>query len=284
MTAGSSLSTGDAIVNPIQKAISDVKAAIPREILERTFMKPEQVAFGQRQSFNPTSLDFRIRTAVIEANVLPDCNLVGGTEVTIPLREVIPQWITDYNVLYRIPKHLTQNRSILRLIHMTFGDGGVVGSMNLAIQGRSPLMDAAQGTLQAHLPIPIISTANMEIVAENTVMVKDNITMPGNPYLRCVIEGDSELNHLQPTSYKAFSKLVVLAVKAYIFNNMAVMTDQAALSGGMALGRIREIIDGYSDAYELYEEYFENTWRKVAIFNDPEANKRHLKYITGGRW
>ncbi|MNP96418.1 hypothetical protein D3C85_90010 [compost metagenome] len=271
-------------MNPIQKAISDVKAAIPREILERTFMKPDNVALGQRQSFNPTSLDFRIRTLVIEGNVLPDCNLVGGTEVTIPLVEVLPQWISDYNVLYRIPKHLTQNRSILRLIHMTFGDGGVVGSMNLAIQGRSAMMDAAQGVLQAHLPIPIISTANMEIVGENVVLVKDNITMPGNPYLRCVIEGDSELNHLQPTSYRHFSKLVVLATKQYIFNNMAVSTDQAALVGGMALGRIREIIDGYSDAYEQYEEYFETVWRKVALFNDPEANKRHLKYITGGRW
>lgn len=284
MTAGSSLLTGDAIVNPIQKAIADVKAAIPREILERTFMKPDNVAYGQRQTFSPTSLDFRIRTAVIEANVLPDCNLVGGTEVTIPLVSIVPQWISDYNVLYRIPKSMTQNRSILRLIHMTFGDGGVVGSMNLAIQGRSALMDAAQGVLQAHLPIPIVSTANMEIVAENTVLVKDNVTMPGNPYLRCVIESDSELNHLQPTSYKAFSKLVVLATKAYIFNNMAVMTDQAALLGGMALGRIREIIDGYADAHEQYEEYFETVWRRVAIFNDPEANKRHLKYITGGRW
>lgn len=284
MTAGSSLLTGDAIVNPIQKAISDVKSSIPREILERTFMKVDNVAYGQRSTFNPLSLDHRIRTMVIDANVLPDCNLVGGTEVTIPLSSVMPQWITDYNVVYRVPKSLTQNRSILRLIHLTFGDGGVVGSMNLAIQGRSALMDGAQGVLQAHLPIPIVSTANMELVAENTVLVKDNVTMPGNPFLRCVVEGDTELNHLQPTSYKAFSKLVVLAVKAYIFNNIAIPMDQAALSGGMALGRIREIVDGYSDAYEQYDEYFETVFRKVMIFNDPEANKRNLKMITGGRW
>ncbi|MNU92858.1 hypothetical protein D3C71_827860 [compost metagenome] len=271
-------------MNPIQKAISDVKASIPREILERTFMKPDSIAYGTRSSYSPTSLDFRIRTAVIEGNVLPDCNLVGGTEVTIPLSSVIPQLVSDYNVIYRVPKSLTQNRSILRLLHLTFGDGGVVGSQNLAIQGRSAMMDGAQGVLQAHLPIPIVSTANLELVAENTVMVKDNITMPGNPYLRCVVEGDTELNHLQPTSYKAFSKLVVLATKAYIFNNIAIPMDQAALSGGMALGRIREIVDGYSDAYEQYDTYFEEVWRKVAIFNDPEANKRHLKLITGGRW
>lgn len=271
-------------MNPIQKAISDVKAAIPRPILERTFMKPDPIAFGTRSSFNPTSLDFRIRTAVIEGNVLPDCNLVGGTEVTIPLVSVIPQWVSDYNVIYRIPKSLTQNRSILRLLHLTFGDGGVVGSMNLAIQGRSALMDGAQGVLQSHLPIPIVSTANLELLAENVVLVKDNITMPGNPFLRCVVEGDTELNHLQPTSYKAFSKLVVLATKAYIFNNIALPMDQAELSGGMALGRFKEIVDGYSDAYEQYEQYFEETWRKVALFNDPEANKRHLKYLTGGRW
>lgn len=284
MTIGSQSLTGGTIVNPIQKAISDVKSAIPREILDRTFMKSDPTAYGQRASFDPTSLDFRIRSVIIEGNVLPDCNLVGGTEVTIPLVSIIPQWISDYNVLYRVPKSMTQNRSIVRLIHLTFGDGGVVGSMNLAIQGRSAVMDGAQGVLQSHLPIPIVSTANMELVAENTVLVKDNVTMPGNPFLRCVVEADSELSNLHPASYKAFSKLVVLATKRHIFNNMAVPTDQAALSGGMALGRIREIIDSYADAYELYDDYFENTWRKVSIFSDPEANKRHLRYITGGRW
>ena len=134
-------------MNPIQKAISDVKAAIPRPILERTFMKPDPFALGARMAYSPTSLDYRIRTLVIEGNVLPDCDLVGGTEVTIPLVSVVPQWVSDYNVIYRIPKSLTQNRSILRLIHLTFGDGGVVGSMNLAIQGRSALMDGAPITV-----------------------------------------------------------------------------------------------------------------------------------------
>ncbi|MOA51142.1 hypothetical protein D3C78_1742520 [compost metagenome] len=77
---------------------------------------------------------------------------------------------------------------------------------------------------------------------------------------------------------------MVLATKAYIFTNIALPMDQAELSGGMALGRFKEIVDGYADAYEQYEQYFEETWRKVAIFNDPEANKRHLKLLTGGRW
>lgn len=271
-------------MNPIQKAISDVKSKIPKAILDRTFLTFDPGAYGGRHNITPASLDHRIRTEVIDASVLPDCNLVGGTEITIPLETVIPTWINSYNLLYRVPKNMTQNRSILRVIHLTFGDGGVVGSMNLAAQGRSALLDKAQGVLQAHLPIPIVSTANVSLVGDNTVLVKDNITMPGNPFLRCVIESDTEMNHLQPASVINFSQLVVLATKRYIYNNLVITMDEAQLSGGLALGRFREIVDGYSDAAEQYDTYFNETWRKVALFNSPEAHRRHLALLTGGRW
>lgn len=271
-------------MNPIQKALSDVKNKIPRAILDRTFMREDTNVYGGRHNFTPTSLDHRIRTNVIDAIVLPDCNLVGGTEITIPLASLVPHYVNTYNMVYRVPKNMTQNRSILRVLHMTFGDGGMVGSMGLATQGRSALLDAAQGALQAHLPIPVVSTANIELVAENTILVKDNVTLPGNPFLRCVIESDSEMNHLQPASIIAFSNLVVLATKRYIFNTLAIDMDQAQLSGGMALGRFREIVDGYSDADEQYTTFFNESWRKVAIFNDPSAYARHLKLLTGGRW
>lgn len=270
-------------MNAIQKAIKDIRNHIPREILERTFMTQNISAFGGRHSFQPLSLDQRIREAVIDAQVLPDCHLVGGTEVTVPLQNVQPEYINSYNLVYHVPKHLTQQRSIIRVLHITFGDGGIAGSMNLGLQGSSALLDKAQGLIQSRMPIPIVSTANIELIGENVVLVRENIAMPGNPYLRCVIATDSELNHLLPAAVLAFGKLCVLACKAYIYNSLAISMDQAQLSGGMALGRFREIVDSYSDAMEQYDTMFEERWRKIALLADPTAHLRHLKMITGGR-
>ena len=271
-------------MNAIQKALKDIRSSIPREILERTFLTQNMSAFGGRHNFQPLSLDQRIREAVIDGTVLPDCHLVGGTEVTVPLGSVRPEYVNSYNLVYRVPKHLTQQRSIVRVLHITFGDGGIAGSMNLGLQGRSAVLDKAQGVLQSRLPIPIVSTANIELIGENTVLVRENIAMPGNPYLRCVVENDAELNGLLPAAILVFGKLCVLSCKSYIYNTINISLDQAQLSGGMALGRFREVVDSYSDAQEQYETMFNERWRKVALLADPAAHERHLKMITGGRF
>jgi len=271
-------------MNAIQKALKDIRSNIPKEILERTFLTQNMSAFGGRHNFQPLSLDQRIREAVIDGTVLPDCHLVGGTEVTVPLASVRPEYVNSYNLVYRVPKHLTQQRSIVRVLHITFGDGGVAGSMNMGLQGRSELLSKAQGVLNSRSSIPVVSTANIELIGENTVLVRDNITMPGNPYLRCVVENDAELSGFLPAAILVFGKLCVLACKSYIYNNINISIDQAQLSGGMALGRFREVVDGYSDAQEQYETMFDERWRKIALMADPEQHKRHLKMITGGLW
>lgn len=271
-------------MNAIQKALKDIRSNIPKAILEQTFLTQNISAFGGRHNFQPKSLDQRIREEVIDGTVLPDCNLVGGSEVTIPIGSIQPEYVNSYNLVYRIPKHLTQQRSIIRVLHITFGDGGIAGSINMGLQGRSAVLDKAQGVLQSRLPIPIVSTANIELIGENTVLVRENIAMPGNPYLRCVIESDSELNHLQTSAILLFGKMCVLSCKSYIYNTISISMDQAQLSGGMALGRFREVVDSYSDAQEQYETMFNERWRKAALMADPTQHNRHLGYLCGGRW
>jgi hypothetical protein len=266
-------------MNAIQKALSDVKNRIPRQILERAFIKAG--ALGGIHT--PVSLDYRIREEVINERVIPDCNLVGGTETTIPLYNVVPKHIDTYNTVYRIPKSMTQGRTISKVLHLSFGQNGVIGYTNPQQFKGSALMDAGDGLVAAHLPIPMTSTAYVSLIGENTVLVRDTMRLPGMLFLRCVLEADSEFSHLKPQSIPAFSKLVEYATKAYIYNKLVIEIDQAELSGGVSLGRFKEIIDGYADANELYEQYFNEVWQKVALFNDPEAFKRHLKLISGGR-
>jgi hypothetical protein len=76
---------------------------------------------------------------------------------------------------------------------------------------------------------------------------------------------------------------VEYAIKAYVYINLDIRMGRSFLSGGQDLGRFRDVVDGYADANELYETFFEESWRKIAIFSDDQAHKRHMKMVTGGR-
>tara|TARA_B100000929_G_scaffold100901_1_gene79646 strand:+ start:8707 stop:9516 length:810 start_codon:yes stop_codon:yes gene_type:complete len=268
-------------MNPIVKALSELKFRIPKPILEKAFV-PKRT-WGGIHHRTPVSLDYRIREAVIDARVLVDCNLVGGTEVTVPLRDVAPNYLPDYKVVWDIPYTLTQNRKISRVYSLVYGEGGVPTHTNLYNSGGSVYEDAASGLLASHMPIPNVSNAEIQLIGENTVLAHMHIPPSPNLYLRCVLENDGELNNLPPTSVHHFCKLVEYAVKSYVYNNLIIEMDRGEISGGADLGRFTSLVEDYSDAEELYQEYFQEKWRKIAIFSDDKARKRHLKYVTGGR-
>lgn len=265
-------------MNPIQKAIADIKFKIPMDVLMAAFAHRE---FGQRP--NPTNIDTAIRYEVIEAKVRPDCDLVGGTQVEIPLASVPAEFLDPYSVVYRIPKNLTQNRTISRVLSVSLGSSRYVGMQPGQTQNYSQMLNAAQAVVDAVSEIPVVSTAYIRLIAENTVLITDNVAIGAYAYLRCYLEHDTDFSQLRSTTYTKFSRLVELATKAYIYNKLAIPMGQAQLVGGQELGRFREIVDGYADAAELYETFLEETWRKVAIMDDTTSRERHLRMLVGRR-
>ncbi|MBE0438148.1 MAG: hypothetical protein IBX57_00075 [Gammaproteobacteria bacterium] len=269
-------------MNAIDNAITDLKFKIPQAILERAFVN--EAIFGSFVKRTPISIDYLIREQVIEPRVMKDLNLVGGQEVTIPLKGIIPEYTMDNKTLWRIPMAATENRRISRVYSLVIGSNQSPTTANMYNQGASAIEDATAGLMMSHLPIPNISHHDIRLVGENTVLANINHQYAPNLHLRCVLENDAELNNLTPGILPKFSKLVELAVKSYIYNKLIIQIDQAQLSGGQELGRFSSIVEEYSDAEEMYQEYFEETWRKMAVFGDKEAYKRHLKRITGGRF
>ena len=45
---------------------------------------------------------------------------------------------------------------------------------------------------------------------------------------------------------------------------------------------IKEIIDGYSDAEELYKTHLKEKWMKVSKMNDTQSWQRQLKLMSSG--
>lgn len=263
----------------IQKAIQEVKFAIPQEILNEVFLKRE---FGRTPL--PVSLDTMIREKVIDARVMVDCNLLGGTQVELPLAGVTPELVDTYKTIYRIPMSLTQNRLISRVLSITISQSTMMNSSYMGVEGYSQILEAAKGMMAAQAGIPIVSTAYIRLIAENTVLVSDYMSLPRSAFLRCFLENDSEYSQLNSMTYPHFSQLVELAVKAYIYNNAIIPMGMGQLVGGMELGRFREIIDSYSDANQMYKEYIVEKWTKVMVMDDPRSKERALRMVVGGNW
>lgn len=264
-------------MNPITQAINQIKFRIPKRILELAFTERHH---WQRASM--ANIDEAIRNQVIRPRVLVDCNLHGGTEVWIDLAGVPYERTDDYTSVYRIPKTSTQNRSIISVLNVTFTDPLRASAYGIASGcGNGSLLQAGQAVMDAYAQIPITSTARVQLIGENVIMVRDSMVLPPNIYVRCIVSNDENLNHLQLRSYPEFVKLVEFAVKAYIYNSLVIEVDIGEIQGGQQIGKLKEIIDGYSDANELYDEFLTNTMSKVLFMNDLETFSRHIKLLTG---
>jgi hypothetical protein len=130
--------------------------------------------------------------------------------------------------------------------------------------------------------IPVTSTAQVEVIAENTVSIKDSLRLVSSMYLRCTLANDENLTNINPRSYPYFTKLVEYATKAYIYNDLIVKIGSNELQGGFELGVSKSIIESYSDAEQNYQDYLENTWRRVAFMNDKPAHRRLITAMMGG--
>jgi hypothetical protein len=266
-------------MNPIAMALNHVRFTIPREVLDAVFIERNRFL---RQV--PMTVDAHITNEVIRARVLPELNLVGGAEIFVALQGIPGERINQFTSVYKIPKSRTGGRTIITVLNVTFSDPTATSNYGTATGCQSTeMLVTGQAMIDAMGTIPITSTAHVQLVGENTVMVRDTILLPPNVYLRCIVENDSNLSHLQARSYRAFFKLVEFAVKSFIYNNYIIQMDVGELYGGHNLGRFKEVVDSYSDAEELYQTHMREVMAKVMMMNDTEQHGRFLRMLVGGR-
>lgn len=267
-------------MNAISKALDEIKYRIPKEILNIVF---SNIQVGWRNT--AISLDEQILSKVIKSRVLIDCNLVGGTEAFISL-EGVEQYSPDQFVtVFRIPKDMTQGRTIMSVSSVSYVSPGMM-AIAPAIQGYNqssvkPSLVAGQAMMDAMSPIPVTSTARVELIAENTIMVRDIAPRTGHGYLRCTLANDDQLSHIQMASILQFCTLCEHAVKSYIYNETIIALDKGQLYGGHEIGKFRDIIESYSEEEKEYQDYLRNTWMAVAFMNDAETFTRFIKMGMG---
>ncbi len=267
-------------MNAIKKALDELKFRVPKEILDQVF---RDKSYSVRTA--PVSIDEQILSLVIRPRVLVDCNLVGGTEAFISLEGVPGDRIESFVTVYHIPKDRTQGRSIMSVLSVNYMSPSML-SMAPAMQGYQqcsvgPVMLAGQAMMEAMSAMPNTSSAKVQLISENTIMIRDTAPPVGYAYIRCVLANDENLSHIQMRSIPSFCKLVELACKSYVYNTYIITLDRGQLYGGHDIGKFKEIIEGYADSEEMYQEYLRTKWQKVAFMNDRESFERFTKLMIG---
>lgn len=269
-------------LNPIDKAIADIKFAIPKQILKKVFL-------AGRPFWSPqnTSLEEQIKTLVIQAKVLSDCDIVGGTKIYIETSDLPREFTDQFTVIFRVPKEKTQGRTITSVLGIGYLESNSHAQYNLTNQMQSCSVNAnssnALALMSANDSVPVSSTAECSLVAENTVMVKDTLYIKPNGYLWCEISNASNLSNIQIRSLPYFSKLCVMATKAYIYNEYVIQMDEGEIKGGHELGAFRSIVESYADSLTEYNDYLHNTWSTVAFMNDARSYTDFIRMQIGGR-
>lgn len=270
----------------ITVALDRVKFEIPHEVLRYTFSptRYDPAKNGLVRDYNTgISTDTVIRRQVIDARVLVDLDLSSGVEIFVPLNNAEVERVDNWTMIYRIPKDLTQGRSITEVYGVGYGQGHALGHTGVVSEDRSAVLEAVQGVIQSNIPWTQLQTAYCTLVADNTVMVTNMARIPGIAYLRCLVSHDPNLQNIPSSFADPFTELVILATKAFIYNRAIIELDEGAIRGGASLGRIREIVDSYADANTMYKEHLRDRWRKASVMANKEQHRRLLRYIVGAK-
>lgn len=275
----------------ITYALNRIKSTIPRNILNNAFM-PTQMHQLRRDPFMPSNIDDVIIDQVINRRVRKDCDVAGASEIIIPINTIQPQIVSQDCYLLHVPKELTGGREITSAISLIFYGlyqtnlgtqyFGGVSAMSANLAGRCnqqlrPLTAMAASSKS----LPYTETTNVRVVDGSTVVVNDILLPTPNSYLKLVVAHDREFSTLSPTAYRAFGKLCEYAAKAYIYNKLIIEIDMTELVGGHELGKIKEIVESYSDANELYDEYYDTKWRKIQFMSDEKRHTDFIKSLVG---
>ena len=265
-------------MNALIYSINEITHQIPHELLQAAFTiddSPETV--------NLNTVDDKILRKLLRKRVLIDLNITGGIETIIPLNNVQPSFYEYFYTIYQIPPEMTMNKEIVSALNImlmpgsgVFGQGNLGGNSfgNIGYMNENPVMNVANRIGSAASPSGVLSNAHLEIVGYNTILIYANFRVLTNFGLRVLLENDSNLNNIQPRSYKDVSMACVLACKAYIYNKLIIPVNSGYLASGQDLGMFKSILESYSEAEADYNTFLRERLGAVLFMNDTTRHNR----------
>jgi len=260
-------------MNAISFAISRITLGIQPEILKLAFAQ----SFG-RYNHRQLSIEDNILSTVIRPHVMFMCNATGGVRVNIPLAKVPREEIDPFNIVYHVPKSMTDGRSIVIAHNVSFVDPYGRDMMTSSSQcGQGTLTSAIDSMINSQGALPYNGTFRVYLVNENSVLLRGQVVAPDYAFLDCTLTYDPNMNDLNPRYYQVFAKACMMAVKAYIYTNLSIALEEGYLQGGKELGRIKDVIDGWSDQFELLENYRDEHLARALFTADENRMEQFMR-------
>lgn len=266
----------------IQKSVDEVKFTVPREILKLAYIgKFHYLEANQLRA--PVSLDEQIRRKTIEARVLVDANIMGGETIIIDLTGLPAQQIDQYNYIFEIPPALVNYRTIITALSVNYmaynsvNNNYLPGTAATTPNYINDISSAGHRAMDSRGNIPIVSNAEVIVTGHNTLMVRNHLITSQVVQARVVVTNDQNLSNISIRNAPVFSKLVKLAVKSYIYNELVIKMDKGYLERGQELGVVKSLVDSYADAEEMYQTVLREEWGVVATISNRLSYEDLLK-------
>lgn len=243
----------------IGMCVRRIMADIDVNLLERAF-RPQ----NEWHQFDTFNLEHYIENEVVRDYVMTDLNLVSGQTERIQLNNLPFEQINDAHV-YRIPMNKTHGRRITAVHGIEYGhaDTGLGHASLMQVLG-----DATHGPKST-------GHANLELVGPNTIAVFQD-SSGWNTFVRVQLEHDENLANFNPRFQRSVAQLCVLAAKHLIHVKLADRIGNGDALGGAPSDYLRQRIDDYRDAKDIYEEELAKM-NKKSLMNDKRAHRRIAK-------
>jgi len=234
-----------------------------------------------RRDFDDRNMSLlqKIDIRALEPTLFLDMNMVRGVELEIPLDDITPITISDNVLLYKIPSNLRNGRNIisaLELSEKTFDRTGL-GNPQLNNIQKTPIVAADYMAASMSEATPV-STAQLEKISHDEVIVYENINMVMGKSIRVLVSYSENFTEIHPAYYPKIAEIGLHAYKAYLYNEGVVRVAQSGLYNGQELSIIENIINEYSDSYQTYLEELNNTLPKQLFMTDERAMDRLMKH------
>lgn len=266
------------MINAYANALRMVYNTIPREILEEAF----------RPRDYQVSLDQRIKDVIVSGRVLPDCNVNVGKIKRIPLNAMmIEQTVPDPGLemlvdpsagsLFRVPPHMREYRDIVGVIDIAYPysyTGANDASFGFGMNGNT-VRSLAGAVIDSFTHSNACLTPTPTLMENNLILITPNNGLLDEWILVCRLGYDDEFTNLTNAAIPSLCRLIVTATQAYIWVNLSIRIDAAALSNGQELGQFKTIVEKYEIALEKYDEDLMN-FRGSALF-DPELARYMIR-------
>ena len=242
-------------MNNSQYVINNIKSSIPLEILQMCFLPTREL------SLFPASLDSLIKQTIIINKVSVDCNMIAGEETNISLIG-IPFEQVQGGLIVRIGFGPTNGRVISSALSVNYGNfANAYGGATIASALSAP---------------QYISETRVQLVGENIIYIEGYVVL-NFASLRCILMDDAEFNNLPVRLLQEIVTLCVLATKAYIYNTMTIKLGSGVIVQGVDYGRIKEIVDSYSDANADYHTELTTNWFAMRTMADHVAYTKLIR-------